>query len=218
LIIQAHVKDGVEMAKRHRLPKAIIDFIPQHHGTALIEYFYEKAKKEAPEGKEVDENRYRYGGPKPQTKETGILMLADSVEAASRTLSDPSPAKIKGLVQKMINKIFSSGELEECELTLKDLHQIAKSFTRVLSGIHHRRIEYSEPAEKRARPSETKSVVDDTDAGEAAAARKQDEAKEPQKNGRRSGSEGNGATSPREGVSEKDNGQRPREALRRLGM
>ncbi len=148
LIIKAHVKDGIEMAEQVRLPKSVSDFIAQHHGTSLIEYFYEKALKEAEPGDLVDESHYRYPGPKPQTKEAGLLMLADAVEAASRTLSDPTPAKIQGLVQKMINKIFSSGELGESNLTLKDLHKIAKSFTRVLSAIYHRRIEYSEPAEK----------------------------------------------------------------------
>ncbi|MFN8390408.1 MAG: HDIG domain-containing protein [Bdellovibrionota bacterium] len=147
LIIKAHVKDGIEMAQEHRLPQALIDFIPQHHGNSLIEYFYEKALRETEDG-EVDESHYRYPGPRPQTKEAGILMLADAVEASSRTLSDPAPAKIQGLVQKIINKVFASGELNECNLTLQDLHLIAKSFTRVLTGIYHRRIEYSEPAEK----------------------------------------------------------------------
>lgn len=148
LIIKAHVKDGVEMAKHHRLPQSIIDFISQHHGTSLIEFFYDKAIKEAVDGEDVEESHYRYPGPKPQSKEAGILMLADAVEASSRTLSDPSPAKVQGLVQKMINKIFASGELDESNLTLKDLHLIAKSFTRVLTGIYHRRVEYSESAEK----------------------------------------------------------------------
>ena len=154
LIIKAHVKDGIELAQKHKLPPCITDFIPQHHGTSLIEYFYIKALKEAGEEDEVEESHYRYPGPKPQTKEAGILMLADSVEASSRTLSDPSPAKIQGLVQKMINKIFASGELEESNLTLKDLHLIAKSFVRVLTGIYHRRVEYAEPAEKVKEPAQ----------------------------------------------------------------
>ena len=148
LIIKSHVKEGVELAERYRMPKEIIDFITQHHGQSLIEYFYDKAVKEAEGGEPVDEALYRYPGPKPQTKEAGIIMLADSVEAASRTISDPTPAKIQGLVQKMINRVFASGELDECNLKLSDLHLIAGAFTRVLSGIYHRRIEYSEPAEK----------------------------------------------------------------------
>ncbi len=152
LIIRSHVKDGIELARKHKLPSTIEDMIPQHHGTSLIEYFYEKAKKEAKDADEnapeVDASLYSYPGPKPQTKEAGILMLADGIEAATRSISDPTPDRIQGLVQKMINKIFASGQLNECELTLKDLHAIAKSFTHVLAGIYHQRIAYAEPAEK----------------------------------------------------------------------
>ena len=152
LIIRAHVKEGVELARKHRLPQVIEDLIAQHHGTSMIEYFYEKARKEAEEsGNEadsVDKASFSYPGPKPQTREAGLLMLADGIEAATRTLSEPSFDRIQGLVQKMINKVFASGELNECDLTLRDLHVIAKCFTRVLSGIYHQRIAYSEPAEK----------------------------------------------------------------------
>ena len=148
LIIKSHVKDGLEMAREHRLPKAIVDLIAQHHGNSLIEYFYDKARKEAEEEEIVEEEHYRYPGPKPQTKEAGILMLADAVEASSRTLSDPSPAKIQGLVQKILNKVFASGQLDQSELTLRDLHLIAKSFTKVLTASYRRRVEYSESAAK----------------------------------------------------------------------
>ena len=152
LIIRAHVKDGVELARRHKLPKVIEDMIPQHHGTSLIEYFYDKARKEAEElgvdPDSVDRALYQYPGPRPQTKEAGLLMLADGIEAAARTLSEPSQDRIQGLVQKMINKVFASGELNECELTLHDLHLIARSFTHILTGIYHQRIAYAEPAEK----------------------------------------------------------------------
>lgn len=152
LIIRSHVKDGIELARKHGLPKAIEDMIPQHHGTWVIEYFYEKACREAKENGEdpadVDKSLYTYPGPKPQTKEAGLLMLADGIEAAARTVSEPSMDRIQGLVQKMINKVFASGELDECELTLKDLHLIAKCFTRVLNAIYHQRIAYAEPAEK----------------------------------------------------------------------
>lgn len=158
LIIKSHVKDGIELGHKHSLPAVIIDMIPQHHGTALIEYFYEKASKEAREANgeeaEVDESLYRYPGPKPQTREAGILMLADGVEAAARTLSEPTLDRIQGMVQKMVNKVFAGGQLNESELTLKDLHQIAKCFTRVLNGIYHQRIAYHEPAEKVSERSE----------------------------------------------------------------
>jgi cyclic-di-AMP phosphodiesterase PgpH len=156
LIIRSHVKDGLELAKKYSLPQAIQDMIPQHHGTSLIEFFYEKAVKDGEnvnsdgdfEKREIDKSLYRYPGPKPQTKEAGIIMLADGIEAASRTMSDSTTDRIQGMVQKMINKVFASGELNECNLTLQDLHFIARQFTRVLSGIYHQRIAYAEPAEK----------------------------------------------------------------------
>jgi putative nucleotidyltransferase with HDIG domain len=141
LILIAHVKDGVEMARNHRLGRAIIDIIQEHHGTSLITYFYEKAKQLKGEDA-VNMEHFRYPGPKPQTKEAGLVLLADTVEAASRTLENPTPARINGLVQKIINKIFLDGQLDECELTLKDLHEIAKSFNKILNGIHHHRVEY----------------------------------------------------------------------------
>jgi putative nucleotidyltransferase with HDIG domain len=142
-ILVAHVKEGVEMAKQNKLGQAIIDTIRQHHGTSLITYFYEKAKKQKGEDA-VKIDDFRYPGPKPQTKEAGLVMLADVVEAASRTLDNPTPSRIQGLVQNLINKIFSDGQIDNCELTLKDLHKIAKTFNRILSGIHHHRIEYPE--------------------------------------------------------------------------
>ena len=145
LILIAHVKEGVELARRNRLGQTIIDIIRQTHGTSLISFFYQKAKNQAGADGVVDEREYRYPGTKPQTREAGLVMLADCVEAASRTLTDPTPARIQGLVQKIINNIFTDGQLDECELTLKNLHEIAKSFNRILSGIHHQRIEYPEP-------------------------------------------------------------------------
>jgi len=148
LIIKTHIKDGIEMAEEKNIPDILIDMIKQHHGTSLIEYFYEKAKREAEEGEIVEEANFRYPGPKPQSKEAAILMLADTIEATSRTLSDPTPAKLQGLVQKIINKIFVSGELDESGLTLKDLHLIAKYYVRVLTGIYHKRIEYPDSSEK----------------------------------------------------------------------
>ena len=145
LILIGHVKNGVEMAKKYRLGKPIIDTIRQHHGTSLIEYFFEKAKNQKMDmDATINPADYRYPGPKPQTVEAGIVMIADMVEAASRTLDDPTPARIQGLVQRLINKIFSDGQLDNCEITLKDLHNIAKRFNQILSGIHHHRIKYPE--------------------------------------------------------------------------
>jgi len=149
LILISHVKEGVELAREHRLGQPIVDIIRQSHGTGLITYFYQKAKNlAAQEGKTVDEQEFRYPGPKPQTREAGLVLLADHVEAASRTLADPTPSRIQGMVQKIINNIFIDGQLDECELTLKNLHEIAKSFNRILVGIYHQRIDYPEPAYK----------------------------------------------------------------------
>jgi len=143
LILIAHVKNGVEIAREHKLGQVIIDTTQQHHGTSLISYFYEKAK--AIKGEDaVNIDDFRYPGPRPQTREAGLVMLADVVEAASRTLENPTPSRIQGLVQNLINKIFSDGQLDYCELTLKDLHRIARSFNKILNGIHHHRIEYQD--------------------------------------------------------------------------
>jgi len=149
LILQAHVKDGVDMAREARLGQELIDIIQQHHGTSLMKYFFEKAKNsENPGVQQAKESDYRYPGPKPQTREAALIMLADAVEAAGRTLVDPTPARIQGMVQKIVNNIFIDGQLDECELTLKDLHKIAKSFNLVLSGTFHHRVDYPEPVSK----------------------------------------------------------------------
>ncbi len=152
LILIAHVKDGVELARQAKLGRAIISIIEQHHGTSLISFFYEKARERAERKGDkslgVKKEDFRYRGPRPQTKEAGLVMLADVIEAASKTLVDPTPARIQGMVQKIMNKVFSDGQLDECELTLKDLHAIAKSFNQTLSGIFHHRVEYPEPVAK----------------------------------------------------------------------
>ena len=146
-ILIAHVKDGVAMARENKLGQVIIETIRQSHGTSLIKYFYIKACKQNPEDT-INMDDYRYPGPRPQTREAGLVMLADVVEAASRTLENPTPSRIQGLVQNLINNIFSDGQLDQCELTLKDLHAIAKNFISILTGIHHHRIEYPEKAGK----------------------------------------------------------------------
>ncbi len=149
LILMAHVKDGVDLARKHKLGEGIENIIQQHHGTSLITYFYHKAKSQAGNPHKVKIDDFRYPGPRPQTKEAGLVLLADQVEAASKTLSDPTPARIQGLVQKIINHVFADGQLDECELTLKDLHLIAKNFNKILSGIFHQRIHYPLPDEKK---------------------------------------------------------------------
>jgi cyclic-di-AMP phosphodiesterase PgpH len=156
LIIMAHVKDGIKLAKEYKLPQRIIDMIPQHHGTNLITYFYNKAKElEDPTVQQVHEGDYRYPGPKPQTREAAIVMLADKVEAASRVLAEPTPQRISGLVQRIVSNIFMDGQLDECDLTLRDLQKINHAFARTLIAIYHHRVEYpaieSEEVKRRTR-------------------------------------------------------------------
>lgn len=141
MILISHVKEGVELARQHKLPEVVIDIIEQHHGTSLITYFYEKAK-EMPNGSELSEQEYRYPGPKPQSRIAALVMMADAVEAASRVLNEPTSARIAALVDKIINHIFLTGQLDECELTLKDIHEIKKRFTYILTGIFHKRVDY----------------------------------------------------------------------------
>ncbi len=153
LIIKNHVKYGIEIAKKHRLGNYIIDIIEQHHGTSLIKYFYNKAKEQ---GLNPKEENFRYPGPKPQTKEAGIVMIADEVEAASKTLSNPTVAHLREFVRNITNKIFLDGQLDECELTLKDLNKIIDSFVKVLVGIFHHRIEYPEEGQKKDESNDNK--------------------------------------------------------------
>jgi len=166
LIIQAHVKDGVALAREHRLPAEVVDFIPMHHGTTRVEYFYNKALKGAEDSdggsriEEIKEQDYRYPGPKPQTKETGILMLADTIEATVRAMDDHSPQKIEAAIDDMIKKRFAEGELDECPLTLKDLTKIKEAFLRVLLGVYHARVKY--PKEQESQRSEIVKTPSDS--------------------------------------------------------
>ncbi|MFI5317359.1 MAG: HD family phosphohydrolase [Myxococcota bacterium] len=179
-IIQAHVKDGVELAERHKLALPILRGIMEHHGTSVIRFFYEKAKEVAdPEkGDLVAEHDYRYPGPKPQTREAGILMLADSVEAASRTLVDTSPARVQQLVQRIINNYFRDGQLDECNLTLRDLHAIARSFIDTLSAIRHERIDYPETTDALGRRVEEGVDEDLSERGDSRPGARPDGARE----------------------------------------
>lgn len=143
LVIASHVKEGIELAKKNKLPKDIIDIIAQHHGTNLITYFFHRALKENGSVNDaVAEENYRYSGPKPQTKEAGIILLADSLEAATRSLNNPTASRIKNLAKEIIQKNLENGQLEECDLTLKDLDKIGDSFSRILTGMFHSRVEY----------------------------------------------------------------------------
>lgn len=143
LIISSHVRDGIELAREHRVPEAIVNFIREHHGTMLISFFYQKALQ-ADTGDGVVEADFRYDGPKPQSKETAIVMLADASEATTRTLKHPTPQAIEQVVRKIIKDRLTDGQLDESNLTLKELDVVAKTFTRVLTGAFHQRIEYPE--------------------------------------------------------------------------
>ncbi len=156
LILINHVKKGLELAKKHKLPKEIRDFIGQHHGTNLISYFYNKAL-EKNDGKEIDESNFRYPGPRPKTKETGIVMLADTIEAAARTLKDPSASRIRGMVISIVHERFRDSELDDCPLTLRDLTKIIDSFDTILLGRFHARIEYPDQDEKLTPAKEKKA-------------------------------------------------------------
>jgi putative nucleotidyltransferase with HDIG domain len=147
LIIIGHVKDGVDLGRQHHLPEKIIDLIEQHHGTTLVEYFYHEANRRNdgnPDAVAIQERAFRYPGPKPQTKEAGILMVADAVESASRTLSEPTPARIEGLVREIIEKRLRDGQFDECGLTLSEISEIRESLIKSLIGIYHGRVKYPE--------------------------------------------------------------------------
>lgn len=141
LIISNHVKEGVELARKAKLPEIIIDIIRQHHGDTSISFFYSKEKEKNPESTLIKED-FSYPGPRPKSKETAIIMLADSVESASRTLSDPTPGKIKSMINSLIDKKLREGQLADTDLTLRDLTRIGEEFLTILIGVHHHRIKY----------------------------------------------------------------------------
>lgn len=157
-IIIEHVATGLELARKHKLPRKVAAAIPEHHGTRLVGYFYHKALRRAEEAEEpvpVDPERFRYGGPRPQSAETALVMMADAAEAASRSLAEPSPEKLRQLVDRLIDGIAREGQLDECELTLLDLSRIAASFCRTLESIYHSRPVY--PAGRREGPPQEAS-------------------------------------------------------------
>ncbi len=146
-LLIAHVKDGVELGMAYKLGKPIIDGVLQHHGTTLISFFYNKAldlKKE--DGPEISDQDFRYPGPKPQFREAALCMLADSIEAAARSLDEPTPARLQNIVRNITQRKFSDGQLDECNLTLKDISKVENAFIRILLGIYHQRIDYPRSA------------------------------------------------------------------------
>ena len=143
IVLANHVKQGIELARQHKLPPRIIAIIPQHHGTGLMKYFYYKARKAADDSdSKALEQEFRYPGPKPQTKEAAIIMIADSVEAAARTVQEPTPTKLRNMIDMIITRIRDDGQLDECDITLRELKIVAESFVKAVMGIHHHRIAY----------------------------------------------------------------------------
>jgi putative nucleotidyltransferase with HDIG domain len=141
IILNNHVKKGMELAEKYNIPKVVKQFIPEHHGTSLMTFFYNKALKTM-DPKDINEDDFRYPGPKPQSKETAIAMLADTVEAASRTLQKPTQPRIRGFVESLIDKKMEENQLDESNLTIKEIDQIKEAFIPILLGIHHVRVEY----------------------------------------------------------------------------
>ena len=141
LVLLSHIKNGVELAEKNNLPEVIKDFIAQHHGTTKMAFFYKKARESMDE-KFINDSDYQYPGPKPQSKEVGIVMLADSVEAAVRSLQEPTPKKIEETIKQIVLSKFKEGQLDDCELTVRELAKITKSFTNFIMGFYHRRIVY----------------------------------------------------------------------------
>jgi putative nucleotidyltransferase with HDIG domain len=148
MVIKAHVSEGVKMAEEADLPPVIINFIKTHHGTSVIRYFYEKAKEDEELKSMLQEDQFRYEGPLPATKETGILLLADGIEAASRAMKNPTYNKLENLVNRMVDDRVTEGQLSHCPLTFRHLQIIKETFLNILVGVYHSRVEYPEEKER----------------------------------------------------------------------
>ncbi len=156
LILIGHVREGAEIGRETGLPQSIIDIIEQHHGTSLMSFFYHKAREQRQEGQpEINEGDYRYPGPRPRSREAGLVMLADICEAATRSLAEPTPTKIRNLVRQLVNQIFNDGQLDDCELKTREISEVINTFTTILVGIYHHRVAYP-GAKKAGAPNEEK--------------------------------------------------------------
>jgi membrane-associated HD superfamily phosphohydrolase len=149
VIVRRHVTDGIELARRWKLPAAVADVIPQHHGTRLVSFFHAKAQeasRAAGDDTPLDEALYRYPGPRPQTVEAALVMIADACEASARALPEPSREKLRAIVERRIHEAFGEGQLDECPLTLRDLAAIGEAMARALEAVYHVRPDYPERA------------------------------------------------------------------------
>ena len=161
LILANHVKKGLELGEKHKLPAAILDIMTQHHGRSIMDFFFQKALNLKAEDEAVNEEDYRYPGPKPQSKESAIVMLADAVEAASRALKQPTHSRLKGLIGGLVDERFKEGELDESPLTLRDLERIKEAFLTILAGTFHTRIEYPDHEQAVKAPSAKEGTPDE---------------------------------------------------------
>lgn len=159
MVIKAHVSEGVKMAEEHNLPETIINFIRTHHGTSIIRYFFEKAKEDENLKEILNEDQFRYEGPLPNTKETGILLLADGIEAASRAMKNPTYSKLENLVNRMVEERLKEGQLSHCPLTFRDLQIIKETFLNILVGVYHSRIEYPEDQKREKEETENAKIA-----------------------------------------------------------
>ena len=184
LIIKAHVSDGVKMARKNNIPELVVDFIRTHHGTSLIRFFYGKAQKNAEKESEIPEEDFRYDGPVPFTKEQGILLLADSVEAASRAMKNPNYNKLETLIDRITEDHISEGQLDDCPLTFRHIQIIKETFLSILVGVYHSRVEYPDDDElkskKMARKREQKASSNED--GRPADRREQKDSQEEDEN------------------------------------
>ncbi|MHC4976557.1 MAG: HDIG domain-containing metalloprotein, partial [Planctomycetota bacterium] len=168
LVIVGHVKDGIEYAREYNLPKPLHHYIESHHGTTLVEYFYRQAVEESSANEDVDsptDTEYRYPGPRPRTKEAAILMLCDAVESATRAMTDPTPARIESLVRSLADKRLADGQLDNCNLTLREVREVEDAIIRTVCSVYHGRIAYPDasksdkPAPDEPRPEQRGSVT-----------------------------------------------------------
>jgi membrane-associated HD superfamily phosphohydrolase len=167
LIITAHPKDGIELAEHYKIPKPIQAFIEEHHGTTAVEYFWRLAASQREEG-EVSKDSYRYAGPRPHSRETAIVMIADSVEAASRTLKEVTPARLDQLIHDIVDMKMKDGQLDDCTLTMRELKLAREAFLQVLVGIHHRRPAYPrDPTGRLSVPLAEVELVPEIESGRA---------------------------------------------------
>lgn len=164
-ILVGHVVEGARLAREHKLPKPIIDNILMHHGTGIIQYFFDKARAQADDPRTVDEASYRYPGPKPSTREAGVIMLADKVEAATRTIRNPTEDNIRAMIQRIVTSVLNDAQFTACPLTFQEIHAVTETFVKVLVGIHHQRIEYPDTASISQAPAvRPKPAADDYEA------------------------------------------------------